>query len=562
MARRKGPVVLIILFLVLLVVVVVGQLGRVPEKTVLKLTLSGAVAEEDWPSFNARFWEGEVTVFRDLLEALDRAGRDPRIAGVSLEVFAPEISFGKAQELRAKLAEFTSQGKFCTAYLQFGTNLNYYVATACPEVYLTPTSGLGIHALMAHTTFLRGSLDKLHIVPEYLRIGEYKNAPNVYTEKQFTAEHREVVSSMLTSWQAQLVAGIAEGRKLEPAQVEELIQQGPFLAEEARKKKLVDNLLYPDEYRELLQEKTGVEELRTLTLKEYLGRSSGASGPKIAIVHATGEIVPGESGYHPSLGRYMGAETIAQALREAREDDSVRAIVLRIDSPGGVHFASSIIRRQVQQAREHKPVVASMSDVAASGGYYIAMSANKIVADPGTVTGSIGIYAGKMNLKGFYELLGMSKDHVALSPNATLFYPFESWTPAQREMVMKFLRSGYQEFIEGVAEGRKISVEEANRLGRGRVWLGHQAKENGLVDELGGLERAVAVAKELAAIPAGDRVSYVIYPREKTTWEQIEEWLEVRANPAPALRDALDPTRSPLWREPFLLRMAFDLRPE
>jgi protease-4 len=415
---------------------------------------------------------------------------------------------------------------------------------------------------MSHTTFLRGSLDKLNIYPNFLRIGDYKNAPNTYTEKRFTPAHREVVASLLTTWQEQLVAGIAEGRGLEPARVEELIREGPYLADEAVENNLIDKLLYTDQYRQLLEEKTGSEKLATIGVSSYLDRSSPAGGPQIALVHATGSIVPGESGYHPSIGRYMGADTVAEALRAARKDAGIKAIVLRVDSPGGVQYASEIIRREGVLAKEKKPVVVSMSDVAASGGYYIAMSADKILADPGTVTGSIGIYAGKMNLKGFYELLGMTKDYVALAPNATIFYPFENFTPAQRQMVMKFLRDGYQGFIQGVSEGREMTTEEVDGIGRGRVWLGVQAKEHRLVDELGGLERAGAVAKDMAGIPSEQSVSYKVYPREKTTWEQFEEWLQIRSPRLAPARTWLDPARSPLWREPVLLMMPFRVEPE
>jgi protease-4 len=526
------------------------------------MSLNGRVAEEDWPSFEARVWEGDVIVFRDLLEALDRAAEDDRIAGVSLEVQWPGMSFAKIQELRAKLREFTASGKFCTAYLEAGTNINYYLASACPEVYLTPTSGLGVRALMGHTTFLRGTLDKLDVQPNFERIGEYKNAPNIYTERRFTPEHREVVTSLLTIWQEQLVADVAESRELEAARVEELIRSGPYLSQEAVDNQLIDGLLYPDEYRDLLKQKAGASELKTLSIDNYLERSASRSGPEIAIVHATGSIVPGPSGYHPSIGRFMGSKTVSEALRAARKDDSIKAIVLRVDSPGGVHFASEIIRREVALATEKKPVVVSMSDVAASGGYYIAMAANKIVADPGTVTGSIGIYAGKMNVSGLYAKLGMSKDYVALAPNATLFYPFENFTPEQRRTMQRFLRDGYDAFIKGVSEGRGMTVEEADRLGRGRVWLGSQAKENGLVDELGGLERAVAIAKGLADIPVNEKVSYRIFPQEKTAFEQFSEWLQMRSSAFPPPRDWFDPSRLPLWREPVLMRMPFQIEPE
>jgi protease-4 len=563
MAVRKGRVFLAFLLVVVALIVIAGQMARrIPSRSVLEMKLSGPVSEEDWPSFEARVWEGEVTVFRNLLEALDRAAADDRIAGVSLRVGWPGMSFGTMQELRAKLQEFTASGKFCTAYLEAGTNMNYYLASACPEVYLTPTSGLLLKGLMGQTTFLRGTLDKLAITPNFERIGEYKNAPNVYTQKQYTPEHREEVTALLTHWQDQLIEGIAESRRLEPEQVEGLVRSGPFLGEEAVENKLVDKLLYADEYRDLLEKKAGSDELNTIDVSSYLERSTAASGPEIALVHATGDIVPGSSGYHPSVGRMMGADTIAEALRSAREDDSIKAIVLRVDSPGGVQFASEIIRREVELAKDKKPVVVSMSDVAASGGYYISASATKIVADPGTVTGSIGIYTGKMNLKGFYAKLGMTKDYVALAPNATLFYPFENFTPEQRQTVQRFLQAGYQAFLDGVSKGRGMSLEEADKLGRGRVWLGSQAKEVGLVDELGGLERAVALAKELAHIPASQKVSYRIYPREKSVWEQFTDWLQVRESPFPPPRDWFDASRLPLLREPLLFRMPYQVVPE
>lgn len=563
MVFKKYHLLLLVLLLGIVGLIVAGVLAqRVPSKTVLELTLSGPVAEEDWPNLNARFWEGEVTVFRDLLEAIDRAKRDDHIVGISLEINSTGgMSFGKLQELRAKLADFTASGKFCTAYLEEGTNINYYLVSACPEVYLTPTSTMYLTGMMGHTTFVRGTLDKLHIYPDMYHIAEYKAASNVLTEKKFTDAHREMVTALLTGWQQQLVTGIAAGRKLDPAAVQQLLYNGPYLAREAVEKKLVDKLLYYDEYRDLLKAKAGGGELHTISLRSYLQRSRPARGSKIAIVYATGLIVTGKSGYDPAVGRYMGSDTIAEALRQARNDDSVKAIVFRVDSGGGSAVASEIIRREVVLARQKKPVVVSMSDVAGSGGYWIAMSANKIVADPGTLTGSIGVVFGKLNIKGFYEMLGLSKDYVALAPNATLFYEFENFTPTQREMVLRFMRDIYDTFLKGVAEGRKLPVEQVDRIGKGRVWLGSEAKERGLVDELGGLERAVALAKELAGIPAEQSVQYKIYPRPKTPWEQFEDWMQVRMTAGLAPRAWLDPRNSPLAREPALVVMPFEVEP-
>ena len=563
MAVKKGRLFLLLLLVAAVGLIIAGTLGQaVPDKTVLELTLASPIAEEDWPDFGARFWEGDVVVFRDLLAALDRAKRDDRIAGISLEVSSNAgMNFGKMQELRAKLGELTAAGKFCTAYLEEGSNVTYYLASACPEIYLTPTSALTLTGLMGHTTFVRGTLDKLHIYPDLYHIAEYKTAMNLLTEKKFTAAHKEMVTDLVTGWQQQLIAGIAAGRKLDPAAVEQILRGGPYLAEEALAKKLIDKLLYYDQYRDLLKSKAGGDKLNTLGLKEYLTRSRAPRGPKIALVHATGAIVTGKSGYDPAIGRYMGSDTVAEALRAARKDDSVKAIVFRVDSGGGSAIASEIIRREVVLAREKKPVVVSMSDVAGSGGYWIAMSANKIVADPGTLTGSIGVVFGKLNIKGFYEMLGLSKDYVALAPNATLFYEFENFSPEQRALMMKFMRDIYDHFLDGVSKGRGLPVEKVDSIGKGRVYLGARAKELGLVDELGGLDRAVAVAKQLANIPAEQSVQFVVYPRPKTPFQQLTEWMQVRTVGWVPPRAWLDPTRSPLWKEKALVLVPFELEP-
>jgi len=561
MAIKKRRIVLITLaaFFVLLVFFI-RWTARMPSGSVLELTIAGQIAEEDWPDLSAEIFEGRVRVFRDLLEAVDRASRDDRIAGISLEVHSA-LHFGKAQELRHKLQQFTVAGKFCTAYLEEGNNLRYYLATACPEVYLTPTSTLNLNGLLGHATFYRGLLDKIGVYPDLQHIAEYKAARNIYTEKQFTSAHREMTTSLLEGWQQQLIEGIAEGRKLETPVVEKLLREGPFLAKETVEKKLVDKLLYYDEYRDLLKQKAQTGKLNTVSVSRYLDSSSSSSGPRIALVHATGLIVPGESGYTPATGRLMGSTTVAAALRAAREDDAIRAIILRVDSPGGAPVASEIIRREVQLAKAEKPVVVSMSDVAGSGGYWIAMSADKIVADPGTLTGSIGVVYGKMNIKGLYNLLGLTTDYVALAPNATYFYEFENYTPAQRRTLEKLMGDVYQNFLAGVAEGRGLTVEQVAEIAKGRVWLGSQALELGLVDELGGLETAVALAKNLADIPAGQAVELRLFPRPKTAWQKYMDWIGVRSQSQVSAKAWLDLRRLPFFHNPVSVLMPFSLEP-
>ena len=561
MAMKTSRIVLIVFLLLVAIVVVISQLGqRVADKTVLRLEVQGQVAEEDWPDFSARFWEGDVVVFRKLLAGLERAKNDPKIAGVSLEVKSVGMGFAQIQELRTKLAELTAAGKFCTTYVEQADNRGYYLATACPEIYMTPTNSVFLTGLMSHSTFLRGTLDKLHIYPDMHSIAEYKTARNQLTEKKYTEAHREVVVSLLTAWQQQIIDGIAKGRSLQPAEVDAIIRGGPYLDKEAVEKGLIDKLVFYDEYKDILKQKAGVEELKTLTLSDYLDRTSAPyGGAKLALVHASGLIVPGKSGYDPSVGRYMGSDTVAADLRTAAEDDSIKAIVFRVDSGGGSALASEIIRREVVRAKAKKPVVVSMSNVAGSGGYWIAMSANKIVADPGTITGSIGVVVGKLNVKGFYDMIGLTSDHVALSPNSTFFYTFENFTPAQLERLNAMMQDVYDNFLKGVSEGRGISKEEVHRIARGRVWLGSQAKDLKLVDEVGGLDRAVAIAKELAQIPADQGVQFEIYPREKTPFEQLTEAFSTRTE------GVMTHVRNPRWiqllREPGLVVVPFEVDP-
>ncbi|MFQ5925974.1 MAG: signal peptide peptidase SppA [Terriglobia bacterium] len=562
MARKRIKVIGWILLTLLVLAVVGRQLGRrIPSQTVLVVRLGGTIVEEPPVDLEAQMWMGDVQVLRDVLEALERARTDERIAGVLVRIHPFAMNMAKIQELRAKIEEFNSSGKFSLAFLEFADNSMYYLATACHEVYLVPTSQLGLMGLMAHSTFLRGTLDKLRIYPDLYHIAEYKTATNLLTEKQFTRAHREMVTDLLRGWMEQFVAGIAAGRQLQPAQVEERIRKGPYSAAEAKTTGLVDDLLYADQLREVLQKKTGKEKLSTIAVRDYLERTDRVGRHRIAIVHATGTINVGRSRFNPGSGLTMGSDTVAAALRAARRDESVRAIVFRVDSPGGSAIASEIIRREVALAREKKPVVVSMSDVAGSGGYWIAMPAHKIVAQPGTLTGSIGVVFGKLNVRGFYEWLGMTKDEVMTTENSGLLYPFQNFTPAQREIVLKFMREVYDDFLAAVSQNRDLPVEEVDRIGKGRVWLGEKAKELGLVDELGGLEQAVAVAKELANIPAEESISYVIYPQPRTTWEMYWEWLGVVGHHLPrgGLREWFDPASSLLGRNQVMALMPFDV---
>lgn len=526
--KKIVKIIVVLIAVVALLEIVVLMIGpfskRVDKNSVLTVRIEGAIDEraprESWAEIL-----GSSTSVSDIVEALDRARTDPRIAGVQMEVGESTLGIAHIQQLRRKLAEFNRAGKFSAAYLEFGTNRSYYLASANQTVVLLPTSLLNLHGMMTSTTFLRGTFDKLGIYPDYYHIGDYKNASNVYQEKKYTPAHREADQALLEDLYGQYVQGVAESRHLTAEETRALIARGPFIAPEALAAKLIDRVGYVDEFRDLVDKKNGGHDSR-VSVKEYLNRTERGGHSKVAVILASGMILPGRSSDSPLGGEVMGADTIAEQFKDAREDDDIKAVILRVDSPGGAAFASEIIRRELLLTKKEIPVVVSMSNVAASGGYWIAMSANRIVAEPGTITGSIGVLGGKFNLLGLYEKLGLTKDYITTAENSTVDWPFQNFTPAQQKSMQRYMHDIYDNFIRGVAEGRKMDVAAVDKIAQGRVWSGERALKLGLVDELGGLDAAIASAKKLANIPAGEKVDLVYLPPAKSLFQEIEDFLD------------------------------------
>lgn len=518
--RKRWGILLLILVLVLLVVIVSFQ-RRLPVNSVLLLEVGGEIAEQSPPGLAAQLTGAQPRVLHHLLDAITYARDDRRIAGMVVKITPLEVGAGKIQELRSALIDFRRSGKPTMCYLQADqvTNAQYWLGSACEHLWIVPTAPLGINGMMASATFLRGTLDKLDVNPDLYSIREYKNARNMFTDRSFTPAHRENVDGILRSRYGQFLNDVSVSRQLDHGRFQELVEQGPFLTPEAIEHKLVDRAAYWDEVQDFFRERVG--DWKPVRLGRYTREVRFDGRQKVAIVHATGTIIVGRSDYSPLLGFLMGSDSVAADLRLAREDDSIKAVVLRVDSGGGSAVASEIIRREVELTRDRKPVVVSMSDVAASGGYWIAMTSSRILADPGTITGSIGVVYGKLNIRGLYNLLGLSVDHIALSENATLDWPHQNYTPQQREAVLRVMDDIYNDFINGVAAGRGKTPEEVNEIGRGRVWTGQQALDLGLVDEVGGMERAIAVAQELAGIGPDVRVQRVRFPLERPLWQQL-----------------------------------------
>ncbi len=548
-------------WIAVLVLVVVGSAAvkisrRLPSKSVLVLEVGGAI-EEQRPSGEHPIAAPSVTLLHDLTDAMDTAREDSRITGLVAKISPLEAGWAKVQEIRAHLLAFHKSGKPNICYLgeDLPGNREYYLATACDQIWLVPTGALGVRGLLVQSLFVRGTLDKLKIYPDFYHIAEYKTAANFFTEKQYTAAHREMADSLLRSALEHYATGVAQARHLDRSQCEALLGKGPYLAAEALAHKLIDRLAYWDEVRKLFEDKNG--EWKPVELKRYLKEVKNEGRETLAVVHATGAIETGDSGWSPLEGFRMGADSVSADLRRVREDDDIKAVILRVDSPGGSAVASELIRREVDLTRKRKPVVVSMSDVAGSGGYWISMSGSKILADPSTLTGSIGVVFGKFNLAGLYALLGLSTDHLASSESATLLWEQQNFTAAQREVVLKFMRDIYARFTQGVAEGRKMSVEAVDKIGKGRVWTGAQAKDLGLVDEVGDFNRAVAVAKELAKIEAKTRVKLVRYPEEIPWWKR---WLSEDESQVDVIgRIRIEMQRLVRARSSVQARMPFDL---
>ncbi|HTY32622.1 signal peptide peptidase SppA [Mycobacterium sp.] len=498
------------------------------------------------------------TALRDTIAAIHRAADDPRVAGLIARVQLGASPPAAVQELRAAIAAF-SAGKPSLAWAEtYPGTLSYYLASAFGEVWMQPAGSVGLIGFASNAMFLRDAFDKAGIEAQIIARGEYKSAANLFTEHGFTEAHREAVTRMLQSLQDQVWRAVAESRKVEPEALDAMADRGPLLRDDAVASGLVDRIGFRDEAYARMAELVGVQDVsdEKEPPRLYLARYAGAARPRLAppvppvpgrrskptfaVVTVDGNIVSGRGGpqFLPLGTPTAGADTIAAALREAAADDSVSAIVLRVNSPGGSVTASETIWREVISARERgKPVVASMGAVAASGGYYVAMAADAILANPGTITGSIGVITGKLVVRDLKGRLGVASDTVRTNANADAWSADAPFTPEQRAHREAEADLMYTDFVERVAEGRKLSTEAVEAVARGRVWTGADAAERGLVDELGGFREAVRRAKALAGLDEDTEVRLVGYPSSS-----LLDLVRPRASSQPAaasLPDAL-----------------------
>ncbi len=458
-----------------------------------------------------------------LYRALDRARDDDSIRGVTVYVQSARFGLAKAQLLRRRLAAISESEKFVECYLETageGTNgtLAYYLVSVCDRIALSPAGHLNLLGLYADSLFLRGTLDKLRIEPQFATAGEYKNAGEALTGFGHSPAAREEIEAVLDDLYGQIVGDVAADRDLDPAAVRDLIDEAPLDGDAALAAGLVDALEFPDEFEARLEELVG-EEPDRIGPRDYAGRGP-RRGRRLAVVFAQGTIVRGKGGVDPWSQRiYLGTDELQRVMRRLADDSGIAAVVLRVDSPGGSALASDLMLREIERLQEVKPVVVSMSDLAASGGYYIAAKAESIVAEPATLTGSIGVVAGKLVTRRFEEeLLGMTHDPLQRGANAGIFTSTEAFTPAQQAHFQELIESTYERFVGHVADGREMAASEVEAVAGGRIWTGERAAGLGLVDEIGGLDRALELARAAAGLDTGEG-GYEYFPKPKRLTE-------------------------------------------
>ncbi|MCW2881006.1 MAG: signal peptide peptidase SppA, type [Sphaerisporangium sp.] len=459
------------------------------------------------------------TRLADVLEGLRRARRDPRVKGLIVKIGGRPIGLAMVQELRRAVVQLRASGKLTVAFAEtfgeFGSGtVPYYLASAFEKVYLQPSGDVGLTGISLEQRFVKNALSKIGVDYQIGQRHEYKTAANMFTQDHMTEAHRESAARIAESVIEQIVSGVAEGRGLPSERVRELIDQGPFIGAEAVEAGLVDRLAYRDEVYDEVRDEGDLLLFVSRYAKSVIPRKLPHPGERvIALIHGNGQIRLGRSGRSPlGGGGAMGSDTICAAFRAARRDDNVKAIVFRVDSPGGSYVASDAIWREVVLARKAgKPVIISMGDLAASGGYFVSMAADVIVAQPGTLTGSIGVFGGKPSVGELLGRIGVTSESVDVGANSGMFSTSRSYSEPQWDRVNAWLDRIYDDFVGKVADGRSIGRDRAHELARGRVWTGADAFSGGLVDELGGLEDALTLARSRVNLPKDAPVR--TYPR-------------------------------------------------
>ncbi len=517
------------------------RIPNVENGTVLEMNMRGVIL--DGPSFSftsQRILGEDVQTLRGIINNIRKAKADPRIIGILLNLEGYGMGFSTAQEIREELLAFKAAGKKIFVYTEWASTRRYLLASVADMIYMPPSGSVYMAGFRSEVSYYRKFLDKIGITPEHTYIGKYKTGPQPEMLEEMPDAHREVVNALLDAYYQGYIEQVAAARDLSQETIAEWINGAFYTAEEAHEAGMLDKLLYRDQLERELKVQLGIleseevsdeeeqsgnsidgdedePELPTLNNAQYArvkvkGLDLHKKGEKIAVVYANGIITSGTSSPIGSDSQIIGSESMTELMNDLAEDEEIKGIILRVNSPGGGAMASDLIRHAIKEAQQKKPIVLSMSDFAASGGYMISAPADKILAYPLTLTGSIGIYSTKYNFQNLQNMLGIQTTIIQRGNNAGIFSASRPRTSEEQERMDLYLRGHYNRFIEGVAEGRQKSIEEIDEIAQGRVWTGQQAFENGLVDRLGGFDEAIAEIKTILEIPEDEDVQLVEFP--------------------------------------------------
>lgn len=518
------------LTLLILILAVVKMAGSFSEKPVtvadgstLVFKLEGDLPEKAAPEIPLPMFESQSPMaVHEVWDTFRKAAADSKVRAVLLEPRGLQIGWAKMQEIHAEILQFRKSGKPVIAYLRSPGAREYYLATAADRIYMDPEDSLDLKGLRVEAMFIKNTFDKLGIKADVIHAGKYKDAGDLLTQTSMTPETREVLNQVLDQLYGNLVDTIGQGRKKSGDEVRAIIDQGPFLARDAMASGLVDALGYEEQAGEELRTRLKQTELKKLSAKAYLKvpPPSGGVTRRIALVVGEGEITRGGGNRNSDEQAFTSAGMV-RLLKQAEDDVTIKGVILRVDSPGGDGVASDDILHEAKNLSKKKPLVISMSDLAASGGYFVSVTGDPIIAYPNTLTGSIGVIYARMSLHGLYDKIGVNKQLLSRGRFTNLDSDYNALTDEERAKIASEVDAFYKTFVSRVADGRKKTYDQIEPLAQGRVWMGAQAKQNGLIDELGGLDRAVELVRQKANIAASDKIVLVPYPAKRNFFDML-----------------------------------------
>jgi protease IV len=513
-------------------------------KKAVSVTIAGTLAER---GESMSLFSTKRSSLKDYLDVFRRVRDDGNVRSLVVRFSTADFGLGMAQELRAAIEDVRSKGKKVYGVIEDDSQVSYLVATACDEIILPPSADLMLYGVKADAYFFRSLLEKIGVSAQIIHVGQYKSFGEMFTEDDFTTPARANMDEVVGDIYSHMVDVISKARKMEKAEVEGILNRGPQTAEEAKAANLIDRIAYADELQQELT-KSGMEvveesdysdqktssktsgadlglfSMLSMLSKQQASDSAASAHPQVAVVYAVGPIMlGGKEGMSLGSSEEIYSEDFIEMLEEIRQEPKIKAVILRVNSPGGSAFASDLIWRKLQELKKSKPVIVSMGDVAASGGYYIAMAGSKVFAQAGTITGSIGVVGGKLNLGGGYEKLGIRKTTISRGEYANLFSETANFSPHEREAIEKMMRRTYDDFVSKAATDRNLPKEKLNELAQGKIWLGERAKSVGLVDEVGGINSAIQEAKKTIGLRQDEKVSLVPYPKHVGLFDLLQK---------------------------------------